>query len=96
MGCLGIKMPKLRYERDRSSPSPIIHDKEIRVVLIVAERGTEYTILSMQVHASHLTPWKRWYFCPNFLHSVELCCVLWESITSFRKTQGETPFSKHN
>lgn len=56
MGCLGIKMPKLRYEQDRSSPSPIIHDKEIRMVLIVAEQGVEYTTLSMQVHASHLTP----------------------------------------
>lgn len=43
MGCLGIKMPKLRYEQDRSSPSPILHDKEIRLVLIVAERGPEYT-----------------------------------------------------
>lgn len=59
MGCLGIKMPKLRYERDHSSPSPIIYDKEIRLVLIVAERGTEYTTLGMQDHASHLTPWKR-------------------------------------
>lgn len=43
MGCLGIKMPKLRYEQDCSSPSPITHDKEIRLLLIVAERGAEYT-----------------------------------------------------
>lgn len=91
MGCLGIKMPKLRYERDRSSPSPIIHDKEIGAVLIVVERGAEYTVLSMQVHASHLTPWKSWCFCPNFLHSLELCCVLWDTImTSGKKTGGNT------
>lgn len=94
MGCLGIKMPKLRYEQDRSSPSPIIHDKEIRVVLIAAERGTECTVLSMQVHASHLTPWKRWYFCLNFLRSLELCYVLWESIVSFGKTQGGNTFQQ--
>lgn len=43
MGCLGIKMPELRYEQDRSSPSPIIHDKETRLVLIVAEGGAEGT-----------------------------------------------------
>lgn len=88
-------MPKLRYERDRSSPSPIIHDKEIRAVLIVAERGTGYTVLSMQVHASRLTPWKRWVFSLTFC-SLELCCVLWDSIMTLEETQGEIPFSKHN
>lgn len=88
MGCLGIKMPKLRYEQDCSSPSPISHDKEIRAVLIAAERGTEHTALSMRVHASHLTPWKMWYFCSKFLRNLELHRVLWGSGVSFRKTGG--------
>lgn len=89
MGCLGIKMPELRYEQDRSSLSPISHDEEIRAVLIVAERGTASTTLSMQVHASHLTPWKRWYFCLNLLHSSVLCCVSWDSISGSGRRRGK-------
>lgn len=67
MGCLGIKMPKLRYEQDCSSPSHIRHDKEIRAVLIAAVKGTEHTTLCTQTLASHLTPWKTWHFCLKFL-----------------------------
>lgn len=53
------------------------------------QREEQCAALSMQVHASHLIPGERWHFCPNFLSSLELCRVLWDSIMSSRKTQGK-------
>lgn len=94
MGCLGIKMPKLRYERDRSSPSPTSHDKEIRLVLIVAERGAEHTKYASPCQSFSTSG--KVIFLPELPGSFELCCVLWDSITSFGKAQREIPSTKHH
>lgn len=91
MGCLGIKMPKLRYEQDRSSPSPT---KEIRLVLIVAERGAEYTKYASPCQSFSTSG--KVIFLPELPGSFELCCALWDSITSFGKAQQEIPSSKHH
>lgn len=72
MGCLGIKMPKLRYEQDLSSPSPLIHDKEIRLVLIVAERGAEHTECASPPQSFSTSG--KGIFLPELAGSSELCC----------------------